>query len=275
MNLLRLRLKLLIESWEFQLSLILMFFFVCIGFFISMSTSFGKYSNLVVNAYHQFVGFSKENYAVKGAILNILMPFLSSLSVGGIYLAEKRMSLSNCLLLKVGNQNYLKSLIFTAFFSGFMIAFIPFALNLIMNLIAFPSDSSQLYYSSISFDNYNFINVITFKNLFFQHPMLYNLLYLFLFSTVSGFIATLVICLSLIYTKSKLLVYLLVPSGFTIITVLLNFFHLPSLSIVSYIDAAPAITNLNFIFFALWLIIFSLFIFITYQYRSRIQTDEI
>lgn len=202
------QLKLLLKRPEFGITMLLMCCF-SIGIFI-LNCIMNFHSNIdnVLSADQFYIGRSTLPLSpLLALVLSIVIAFPFSDS----YFDEKQKNTLPVILTRYKSaSNYFISKAFIVFFSAFIVVFIPFMLNIILNSIAFPSES-LVDYSRLSSDQTvyyikDFVQNILFPDFFVKYPQLYNILFCLALSLFLGLGAVLIFCISFFVKRSRILV---------------------------------------------------------------------
>ena len=233
-RMLREQLYQLFRRKEFCISLAVMMIY-CLGIFLFYCEQFQGYEiNEVFPAYEAFAG----NYNFYGfwGNLKIIFPILAVLPFADSYLVDRKTGERTLTLIRTTPGRYYWSKAFAVFLSAFLVFFIPLLTNFLLSFLAFPTDSvSHLGYDSFQGAYYLNLGYILFAPLFWYHPYLYNLLFVFHISAVCGLIALFTYSLSF-FIRNRL-----------IILFLFFFLHLLNIYIEPFIDMLQSSQDFTFV----------------------------
>ena len=136
------------------------------------------------------------------------------------YIADIETGVYSLAVLRSGKKNYFLSKMIATFVGNFIMIAIPFLINLILCHMTFSSTSNYPfgeyglpnYYRTVLGSNYIFSTdqtEIPFMHIFLTSPTLYNLLYIFIVSVVSGYLGVFVLSLSFLFNRNR--AYLFAP----------------------------------------------------------------
>lgn len=219
--------------------MMIMIVFCVLMFLINCITNFNNDITTVKAAKYMFLGsdFSGTQFV----IYSVLFPILAALPFSDTYFEERANRTYEYCITRMSNNSYYFSKLFTVFCSGFLITSIPLLINMLLNFIAFPIDSS-IDATNMSYVNSGMFGAVMetglFQNLFAKNMYLYNLLYLFFASFFCGLIAVIVYQLSYFYKKSKILLICSFFIGYHFISLLLKAFDSSEFCLENYIFAS-------------------------------------
>lgn len=196
---------LLFKRKEFKLSLLVMTL-ISVGYFIFKCIYYFGYDiTSVLSAKYLYIG-SRYSGAIS-YFIELLIPFIVAIPFSdSLFEERKRKTIQFCLSRTTITKYYFSKLL-VVFVGGILIVLIPFLINIILNAITFPADSSFTAHNLSIHNSYTFetlIKTILFKDLFADNMNLYNLLYLIIFSTTSGLFSVITYQISLFYKKSRI-----------------------------------------------------------------------
>lgn len=234
-----LQIKLLFKRKSFIVTLTVMILYSVFAFLLNCYTYYGKYFINVQAA--KYLYFGSDFGDIIFVIYSLIFPLIAALPFADTYFEESKSRTTEFCVTRASNNTYYFSKLSAVFSSGFLVAAAPLAVNYLLNFIAFPLDSSIDATNLNYVDSHLFTGVYEtglFQNLFAQNIYLYNLLYLFLASVVSGLIAVIVFQFSFFYKKSRIL---LICSMFVIVNfliIVMDSLGLSALNILNYIFAS-------------------------------------
>ncbi len=120
-------------------------------------------------------------------IFLLLLPFCFS------FVRDNKLKISSCLVARMGIRKYHYGNLFCCFLGSFLIFFIPFTAQILVNQVVFETKDVHSYLynylADISGDMWSeniYNRSLPFKWLYINHIQLYNLFYAFLFSLMAG-----------------------------------------------------------------------------------------
>lgn len=130
----------------------------------------------------------------------LLLPIMAVLPYGDSFFLDVKGGLVHNICIRTNKKAYYLSKYFAVFLSGGIAVTLPLLINFLLSAAVLPGMNMQpsAFYHLIS-------NTSTFPNLFYQHPVCYVALYLFIIFVFSGFYATLAPLMSY-YTNYRFLV---------------------------------------------------------------------
>ena len=215
--------KKLFARKELYVVITLLVVFTCLDF-IDKSLSFvnQSYTN-IHSAWQLWIGFGSGAGFFRGTIgnvLSILIPMLVTVSYSDSYTIEKQAGLSVLALTRENRNSYFMAKLWVSFLTGFVIACIPYILNLCLCLAIFPHSSSA-HVSNWPTSS----NVLTFeaKYLLFpeidlNNPGLSSIIRIFLMGIYGGTCSLLGVAVSF-FSKKRITV----SAGVTIFAIVLSF----------------------------------------------------
>ncbi len=179
-------------------------------------------------------------------IYTIIFPFVSVIPFADTFFEEREKRTAEFCMARISNRSYYFSKLFAVFCSCVIIAAAPLLINMLLNFIAFPLDSTATYtnfsyaYAGV-FTNY--AGKYVFKSLFLKNIYLYNLLHLSLAALFSGLAATAVYQLSYFYKKSRIMLLCSFFIVYTFLEILFGSFELDEFCASTYIFGAQPVVN--------------------------------
>lgn len=213
-------------------------------------------TSISVFLYNSITYFNRDFTAVKAAkylymgsdlmgdtvvVFMFIIPIISVLPFADTFFEERKNKTTEFCLSITSNNTYYFSKLFTVFFSGFIVNFIPFLTNMLLNFIAFPLDSSVDATNMSYVDSHLFADVMEtglFQELFARNMYLYNLLYLLILSVCGGLFAVIVYQFSFFYSESRILLNFSFLAIYCFLYMILEVFKLPEFGLVNYMFAA-------------------------------------
>lgn len=149
---------------------------------------------------------------------SVIFPYLVVLPFSFSYIEDNNINIHPYFMQRLGTNQYFKGKAIVSFIGGFIIIFIPFAINIVLNYITFPTNHNTYYgiYNTLGYCNYLLGSGIAlntqykeflFLNLYLYSPFLYNLLFLIMCSTFSGILSMASTSFSYISNKIKLAIF--------------------------------------------------------------------
>lgn len=135
----------------------------------------------------------------------IVLPFLASLAYSYCCFDDAKSGALNFLVTRTGRGSYYSADMLTAFLGGFLVLFLPLALDQLILCIAFPLNSIQTISMTPVTDELA-QNMRFFRSLYLNHPYLYNSIYCVIPGIAAGLMGTLSFSISLLFRKSRFLV---------------------------------------------------------------------
>ena len=272
-GLFRISLKSLLSSKNYRLSFIVLILIMLLAHFVNVLSFYGDYDNFVPNGFYHFIGFSVFNSQIKYSLYYIVLPLVVSFGAGTGYIFDTESGLRQILLTKSRRKTYYLILIITTFLSGFILVFLPFLVNLVLSLIAFPLDSTTFYANNISMNQILWIDNLVFKTLHINNPLIYSLLYCLIPAVVGGLLSCITLCFSFFYQKNVITTALVVPFIYVLLTIFTNYTHHPNLTLPYYLMAVSPVTSLNFVYLSFMLVI--LLVIIYFVFLIQTKRDEL
>jgi len=154
-----------------------------------------------------FIGRSYNNELF--ILLQFLLPLLAVIPFSDSYLLEKQLNILPCLLTRTSATRYLFAKMAAVSLSAAAVVFVPFLLNFILGLIAFPAESiNYSFHALASVDSTyrsSYAENILFPELFFKNPYLYNFVFLLLLTAFCALLAVITFQVSFTFTRNKIL----------------------------------------------------------------------
>lgn len=200
------QLRLLLKRSEFFLIFCLMMFLSMGQFLFNCVGQYGQTTLDVLSSDQLFI--CRDSTGVLGYILPYILPIVITIPFVDTYLSDRLNGTLPVYLTRTKTKTYYFSKLFVVAISAMIVVFVPFILNYLLGLIAFPSDSIN-YFGNLSTDQSQYyaeyLNCVLFPALFIRNPNLYNLLFLVLLTVFLGIAAVLVYQISFYIKKSRIL----------------------------------------------------------------------
>ena len=218
------QISLMLKRNSFTLAFTVMCIFSALTFAVNCISHYGKYIIQVPAANYMFIG-AKHNNFIPYILMNIF-PVISSLAFSDTFFEEKKARTTEYCIMRTGNNKYFYSKLIAVFFSGFITVFVPLLLNIGLNLIAFPIDStidytnfpiaeSGVYGSMLN-------NLLILGDLLVFNEYLYIVVHALIISLSSALMAVITFNLSFFYNKSRSKLLCAVFLLYHIISIILN-----------------------------------------------------
>ena len=208
MKFLKAQLLLVFKRKSFIITLTIMCVFSMLAFLVNCYTTYGKCIVSVPAAKYLFVGSIHYNMFFP-RVLYWLFPLVVALPFADTYFEERGTKTVEYCLLRCNNSQYYFSKLAAVFFSGTIVIMLPLLISFLLNLIAFPFESSVDFTNFSESDTWVFSTlidrVVTFKNLLVDNMYLYLLAHIAVFSLAGGLIAVVVFQLSFFYKNSRII----------------------------------------------------------------------
>ncbi len=193
----------------------------------------------VLSADKTFILRSESNQL--SAILPSLIPFLIVLPFADSYISDKQGYILPCLRARVSGKNYYYSKMVAVALSAGAVVFIPFLINYLLSMLAFPKESLNYSLYAMSADqsiyySYYMENTL-FPALFVRNPYGYNLLFLVLLTVFCMLCAIVVYALSYFISNNRILILSLAFIINNFIIILSNLISSIEISPFSYLIA--------------------------------------
>jgi hypothetical protein len=226
--------------------------------------------------------------------VQLLFPFLVIFPYSMSFFEESKAGMLMYVQVRNGRKQYYYSQLITCFIGGFIIICIPFLVNILLNSIIFP-ESGNDYISTYNQFTWNWRATITgsnvvfpvlykgfiLKNLFVNHPQLYNVLFAILSGFTAGIMSMLAYAFSMFIKKSRLFIFLMMYilfQAFAMLdSVLVDRWDETTIyvrtNIVEYIS--NGLLQPGKVYWLFWGLLLIIFFIATRIVRGRIAEDEI
>ena len=213
-NSIKVQLKIMRVSREFRVALLISSLYAVYAFvFYALEAS--KEDIFHVLDANEYVCFSPVN-----GLWNMFLmvyPFLVVMPFATSYISDYKNRLIVIYASRVSRRNYYVSKLVAAFVGSALVMMIPFLLNLLLCNIFFPHNLNlwgiypmRNYYGRLLGMNFAYGHIssqIPFLGVLLRSPILYGVLYIFLFSFISGLLGMLVMAISFVVKRFKLILY--------------------------------------------------------------------
>lgn len=226
--------------------------------------------------------------------LQLIFPFLVIFPYSMSFYEEMKEGAILYIQTRSGRKKYYISQLVTCFIGGFIIIFIPFIINILLNAVIFP-ESANDYISTYDMYTDNWSGSITgsstvfpvlskgymMKSLYINYPQLHNAMFALLSGIVAGIMSMLAYAFSIFIKKSRLFIFLLMYVFFQIFAMLDSVLFdnwdetkiYVCTNIVTYISNGLLQTGrVYWLFFAVLLLVL---LFVIRTIKRRIAEDEI
>lgn len=183
---------------------------------------YGADVGTVLSADKLFIGRNYGNPIY--ILLQFILPLIIVLPFCDISVFEKSTNITPALLTRAGRKTYFRSQLFVSGISSWLVVFIPFMLNFILGLIAFPLHSVNTTTATVGgiySDYYGaYLDKILFPEIFSINAYLYNFILLLLLCLYCSLCSMLVYTMSYFFKGNRiiLLFFAFIINNFLIIT---------------------------------------------------------
>ncbi len=200
------QIKLLRARKEFLLSFFCMMVLAVGSFVFNCVRQYGADVTRYLSADKLFLGrYGSNDIAV---LLPFLLPLLFVLPFADSYLTDRRHYILPAILSRASAKQYYFSKLFCVALSAGAVVFLPFLLNFLLGLIAFPMTSTNYSHFSLSADQSpyyaSYMKEILFPGLFVDHPYLYNFVFLLLLTAFCALCAVVTYQCSFLLVKNRI-----------------------------------------------------------------------
>lgn len=133
---------------EFHIIITILVIFACADFMINSIAYLNQPFTNIHSAWQLWIGFGNSTSLtgrIPASILCILMPMLVTTSFSDAYIIEKKVGLSALAFVRESRNAYFSAKLLVSVLAGFVLACIPYVLNLALCLAVFPQASSAHY----------------------------------------------------------------------------------------------------------------------------------
>ena len=213
-NSIKVQLKIMRVSREFRVALLISSLYAVYAFvFYALEAS--KEDIFHVLDANEYVCFSPVN-----GLWNMFLmvyPFLVVMPFATSYISDYKNRLIVIYASRVSRRNYYVSKLVAAFVGSALVVAIPFLLNLLLCNIFLPHNLNlwtiypmRNYYGrllGLTFAYKHISSQIPFLGVLLRSPILYGVLYIFLFSFISGLLGMLAMAISFVIKRFKIILY--------------------------------------------------------------------
>lgn len=265
-------LSLLFKRKEFNFSFLFMTI-ISLGLFLyNCFVQFGADIGVVLSADKLFIGRNDENPIY--ILLQFILPLIIVLPFSDIAAYEKATNISPILLTRAGAKKYFRSQLLVSGISSWFVVFVPFMLNFILCLIAFPLQSintSTAIVEGIYSDYYGVhLDKILFPEIFSINPYLYNFVILLLLCFYCSLCAMLVYITSYFLKGNRILLLFL---AFIVNNFLIIITDMTGLSISPFdylFSYSPSYTKSEIFLFGLFFVLIASILFLTPKCEKKL-----
>jgi len=221
------------------------------------------------------------------SVLYFLIPIIIILPYSTIGFTNSKSHVSSIQKIRFGIKKYYVSQYVTSFIGGFIVVFFPLLIGTIFNIIFLPSSKNVfngntffVYLTQLSWKNYKSTNnpySFFLPELFFDHPFLHILIFIFAFSVFSGLLSGLIYTFSFVIRKKAINAILLLEVLFFFSLLYKNKHN--SLTTKNYnpidyftINSAPGKSLIIFLIFIFLIIILT--VILLYKQIKRDQFED-
>lgn len=212
----KIQLKVMRKRKEFIFALWAMTGYACAAFLYVLVKYWGMDVSMMKDA-NQSVCYSQMNGL--WGMFSFLYPFLVVLPFATSYIDDYKNKLLVVYFSKASRRVYFLSKILAVFMGTALVIAIPCALNLILCNLFLPHNyntwmgeyQSESFYQAVTGTNHLYETAyrgILLPDLFLRSPLLYNIVYLLIFSSFSGLLGAFVLSLSFWLRKRKTILFL-------------------------------------------------------------------
>lgn len=212
----KIQLKIMLKGKEFMCAMLAALTYACVAFLFVLVDCRGMDASIMKDA-NQYVCYSQMNRMWN--FFSIVYPFLVVLPFSTSYVDDYKNKLFVIYFSKSSRQTYYISKLLAAFIGTALVIAVPCALNLILCNLFLPHNYNtwlgeyQLgnFCRQILGTNHLYDTAyqgIPFPGLFLRSPLLYNIIYLIIFSAFSGLLGAFVLSLSFWLKERKILLFM-------------------------------------------------------------------
>lgn len=210
------QLKIMVKRKEFICAAFFLLAYSCISFIYCLSECTGADIAMIKDA-NQMVCYSQMNRL--WTFFSFIYPFLIVLPFATSYVEEYKNRLLPVYICRSSRVNYYISKVLACFIGTSILFFIVFGINLLLcNMIMPHNNNTWLgeyqmgnYYRQLLGTNILYStehSQMLWMKVFLASPFLYNLLYLLIFSSFSGILASFTISLSFVFRNKKITLFI-------------------------------------------------------------------
>lgn len=231
--------ELMFKRKSFIIALSVMVAIAVTAFVINCISFYGDDFTAVKAAKYLFLG--SDYYGMVSEIFSMVFPLIAAMPFADSFFEDRKYGTAQYCVTRSSNNTYYYSKLFVVFLSGVIIMAAPLIINMLLNFIAFPLNSSvdatNLSYSSAHLYG-PVMETGLFQSLFAKNEYLYNLLYLCLASVASGLITVVVYQFSFFYSQNQIFLVCSFFMVYTVLTIVFEVFGFEEFTLNNYIFAA-------------------------------------
>ena len=195
-------------SRRFKICFFVLFAYVMVTYLYYVVRFLGADYQQLYSAYTLYAG---QDYLEFHGFFVLYFPVFIVFPASFIYLNDKNSGILPILQAKSGLRNYYISKVLAAFLGGFLVFFVPFLLNMLLNLMTFPLDKNTLIsnWGTFTQEYCMLAQDFLFLSVYLNHPLLYNIIFLFWMSGFAGLVSAFLVSFSFFIKRYK--IFLLVP----------------------------------------------------------------
>ena len=215
-NSIKVQLKIMRVSREFRVALLIASLYAVYAFVFYALEARKEDIFRVLDA-NEYVCFSPNNGLWNMYLM--VYPFLVVMPFATSYISDYKNRLMVIYASRVSRRNYYLSKLVASFIGSALVVAIPFLLNLLLCNIFFPHNlnywsiyPTRNYYGrlfGLTFAYEHISSQIPFLGVLLSSPVLYGVLYIFLFSFISGLLGMLAMAISFVIKRFKIILYIL------------------------------------------------------------------
>lgn len=201
-NYLKIRIKEIISSKEFQTILVISSLIMNFYYYIKIKSSINSYQSQSMDYYNLFFSSDNMEFLFAGYYLSFFISILAVAATSTIYVNDKSLGLKNKFILYLDRKGYYISNLIIIFVSTFILLFLPFFINFLLTLLIYNKDafidlSRGVFYSPISMYNMPLLGIYK------TSPLLLNFVYTLIPSIAMSIWAIFIYSLSLFIKDAK------------------------------------------------------------------------
>lgn len=201
-NYLKIRIKEIISSKEFQTILVISSLIMNYYYYIKIKSSINSYQSQSIDYYNLFFSNDNMEFLFAGYYLSLFISILAVAATSTIYVNDKSLRLKNKFILYLDRKGYYISNLIIIFVSTFILLFLPFFINFLLTLLIYNKDafidlSRGVFYSPISMYNMPLLGIYK------TSPLLLNFVYTLIPAIAMSIWAIFIYSLSLFIKDSK------------------------------------------------------------------------
>nr|WP_276938949.1 hypothetical protein [Helcococcus sueciensis] len=201
-NYLRIRIKEIIFSKEFQAILVISSIIMNYYYYIKIKSSINSYQSQSIDYYNLFFSNDNMEFLFAGYYLSLFISILAVAATSTIYVNDKNIGLKNKFIMILDRKNYYMNNIIIIFISTFILLFLPFFINFLLTLLIYNKDAfidlgMGVFFSPISIYNMPLIEIYKIS------PLLLNFIYTLIPAIAMSIWAIFIYSLSLFIKDAK------------------------------------------------------------------------